>query len=528
MLLRKFAVCSVAALALALAAPSIADVPRQFSYQGRLVGQGNATVSLTVNLYDAATAGTLLFSETHNSVTLNDGVFSIIIGGGTAGGVPTTAVGALPVWMGVSVNGAAELTPRTKLQSVPFAFKALGAEQLIIPGSFTPAATVQQDGHVLIENRVEIGDTVGTGGGLVQIRNGSNAQTVKLDGHDASAGGRIDLYNGASSNISTVRIDGNDGDDGRIDLYDANDFQSVRIHSDWQNDAAELSLFAGAQSGSIKETVQLAANKDAGSAGSGELRLRRVDTNQTAITTVQLSASSNNALDQPLDGGLLALNYSDGSPVFTFHAGSTSAISPAFMEIRAPGSSNQRRLYATPNVLYFYDSNNTQTVSIANSGDATFAGTATVGVLTITGGSDLSEQFDIRAASDVSEPEPGMVVSIDPKIPGNLVVCAKAYDRAVAGVISGAGGVKTGMTMSQSGTIADGKHPVALTGRVWVQCDAGGAAIEPGDLLTSSDTPGHAMKAIDASRASGAMLGKAMTPLAKGERGLVLVLVNLQ
>jgi hypothetical protein len=107
-------------------------------------------------------------------------------------------------------------------------------------------------------------------------------------------------------------------------------------------------------------------------------------------------------------------------------------------------------------------------------------------------------------------------------------VSEKAYDQRVAGVISGAGGVKPGMMMSQRGTVADGKHPVALTGRVWVHCDATDSAIEPGDLLTTSATPGHAMKVTDAGRASGSTIGKAMTSLAAGQRGLVLVLVNLQ
>ena len=54
------------------------------------------------------------------------------------------------------------------------------------------------------------------------------------------------------------------------------------------------------------------------------------------------------------------------------------------------------------------------------------------------------------------------------------------------------------------------------------------SAIEAGDLLTTSDTPGHAMKAADAGRRAGAVIGKAMSPLAQGQRGLVLVLVNLQ
>ena len=69
---------------------------------------------------------------------------------------------------------------------------------------------------------------------------------------------------------------------------------------------------------------------------------------------------------------------------------------------------------------------------------------------------------------------------------------------------------------------------MALTGRVycWVDADAAGA-VEPGDLITTSGTTGHGMKVGDHTRASGAIIGKAMTSLAKG-KGLVLVLVSLQ
>ncbi len=123
--------------------------------------------------------------------------------------------------------------------------------------------------------------------------------------------------------------------------------------------------------------------------------------------------------------------------------------------------------------------------------------------------------------------EAGLVVSIDPANPGKLELSAQAYDRRVAGVISGAGGVKPGMVMSQEGTLAGGQYPVALTGRVYCWVDASQGAIEPGDLLTTSNTPGHAMKAADVMKAQGAIIGKAMTGLKEG-KGLVLVLVNLQ
>ena len=69
--------------------------------------------------------------------------------------------------------------------------------------------------------------------------------------------------------------------------------------------------------------------------------------------------------------------------------------------------------------------------------------------------------------------------------------------------------------------------PIALSGRVYVQGDASAGAIEPGDLLTTSDVPGHAMTVRDHAKAQGAILGKAMSALADG-KGLVLVLVMYQ
>ncbi len=153
------------------------------------------------------------------------------------------------------------------------------------------------------------------------------------------------------------------------------------------------------------------------------------------------------------------------------------------------------------------------------------AGRTRTQVLEITGGSDLSEQFEIKA--EEQKVEPGMVVCIDAGSCGNLVVSQKAYDRTVAGIVSGAGGVKPGMLMGQQGTMADGEHPVALTGRVYCRADASNGAITPGDLLTTSDVAGHAMKVTDYDRAQGAILGKAMSSLEEG-RGLVLVLVSLQ
>lgn len=148
-----------------------------------------------------------------------------------------------------------------------------------------------------------------------------------------------------------------------------------------------------------------------------------------------------------------------------------------------------------------------------------------VRALEITGGSDLSERFQVSAEDE--QVKPGMVVCIDPENPGDLVVSKTTYDRTVAGIVSGAGGVKPGMLMGQEGTEAYGKHPVALSGRVYCWADASKSSIESGDLLTTSDTPGHAMKVTDYNKSQGATLGKAMTSLKEG-KGLILVLVSLQ
>jgi len=158
------------------------------------------------------------------------------------------------------------------------------------------------------------------------------------------------------------------------------------------------------------------------------------------------------------------------------------------------------------------------------SGKVYVSGNLTARTVQITG-ADFSEKFEVRRGE--TGLEPGMVVSIDPANPGKLAVSAKAYDRRVVGILSGAGGIRTGMLMGQPGTLADGDQPVALSGRVYVWADASNGPIAAGDLLTTSNVPGHAMKVTKHGKAQGAILGKAMTGLSNG-RGLVLVLVTLQ
>jgi hypothetical protein len=144
--------------------------------------------------------------------------------------------------------------------------------------------------------------------------------------------------------------------------------------------------------------------------------------------------------------------------------------------------------------------------------------------ITITGGCDLAEPFPFSLGQeDLRE---GSVVVIDEENPGHLKLADRPYDTRVAGVVSGANGINPGIQMQQKGLLDGGKN-VALTGRVYVQADTSNGTIKPGDLLTTSSTPGRAMKVTDHLRAQGAILGKAMTSLSQGD-GMVLVLVTLQ
>jgi hypothetical protein len=135
---------------------------------------------------------------------------------------------------------------------------------------------------------------------------------------------------------------------------------------------------------------------------------------------------------------------------------------------------------------------------------------------------DVAERFAMSHA-DVAK---GTVVAIEDAHPGQLKLGDRAYDKRVAGVASGAGGVNPGLTLSQH-ELVEGGPDVALTGRVYALAETANGPVQPGDLLTTSSVPGHAMKVTDHAQAQGAILGKAMSRLETG-RGLVLVLVTLQ
>jgi hypothetical protein len=178
---------------------------------------------------------------------------------------------------------------------------------------------------------------------------------------------------------------------------------------------------------------------------------------------------------------------------------------------------------ATNPIISFQNDGTVEMPRTLNVSGLEVKGAAIVEVLEITGGADLAEPFSV---TDNAAAEPGTVVVIDEHCAGRLKVSDSAYDRKVAGIVSGGRGIRPGLTLTGRPASSPGVT-VALTGRVYCKAEALSNPIEPGDLLTTSRLPGYAMKATDPAASQGAVLGKAMSPL-NGGQGLILVLISLQ
>jgi len=387
---------------------------------------------------------------------------------------------------------------------------------------------------------VRIGSTGGGPGGELAIRNDDGLTRIQAFGGASGDGGTLQLFNGAGA--GTLFFDAHDSSDGTIRLQDAGGNTGILLRADYAASVAgEISLF----NDNGIETVELAAAEGSTDNG-GQITLRKADGTRTIQVDAEYGTDGGGYVEivggttEPtvyIEGGGAgrndaALRVHNSRPDQGMAAYITSSSTFATMHIQNDGPGETLWLHngGGGDILVARDDTRWQ---FWVDGD----GITNSRVLRIHGGADLSEGFDVRqlnADSNGEEgapadrrPQPGMVVSIDPENPGKLAVSSESYDRRVAGIISGAGGVNPGMLMGQSDADADGAHPVALTGRVYCLCDASNGAIEPGDMLTTSDVPGHAMKVMDFDKAQGAIIGKAMTSLSDGQ-GLVLVLVSLQ
>lgn len=136
---------------------------------------------------------------------------------------------------------------------------------------------------------------------------------------------------------------------------------------------------------------------------------------------------------------------------------------------------------------------------------------------------DCAEEFDL-SSNELTRAEPGTVMVVDDN--GKLQASSKAYDRRVAGVISGGGEYKPGIILDKK-ISGNPRIPLAIVGKVFCKVDASYSHIDVGDMLTTSPTLGYAMKATNRSRAFGAVIGKSLQAANSGT-GLIPILIALQ
>ncbi len=340
--------------------------------------------------------------------------------------------------------------------------------------------------------------TADTGGSSAVSLVHGNIDTVRLDAKGPFGGGALKLKHGLDdqtlANLFTTDVGG------QLDLNKTDGSVGVQIQAAGAGAGGRMALSNGDLANN-RETIVLDGNS---TENSGRIALQTPD-----ATTVLIKASEG-----------------DGGAQFELSAGA--GIGNTFvLDARSNadgGAMTIRNGFGTDAINLFGDFGDGTGARIKVSGQVI----ADEFICAATGDDlcpgDLAEIFEL---SDHDAIKPGMVLVIDPDQAGNLTTSAQAYDKRVAGIVSGAGDLRPGMKL---GGRADGTTdlPIALSGRVYCYVDASERAVEVGDLLTTSKTPGYAMKAADHQRAFGAVLGKAMQPLAKGEKGLVLVLVALQ
>jgi hypothetical protein len=480
-------VLAVVALVL-LAVNTAAEVPQLINYQGRLTDSlGNPVADgdyqITFNIWNWWEGGALLWTSDAQTIYVENGLFTYTLGSQQP--LQHSLFADSARWLGIRINNDEEIMPRTKLTPAPYAYHALRSD------TSGYASAVANQG---INNQMIMDTTIGF---------------EKLAHNEGEPGDVLTFMEGKATGYwvrsSVTELINSHCPPGWLDegsivtLYNNHD----KVGAGIVVPDARLHVHSNPATGTDPFHVSI-------SDGSGDPDTRLVMTTSGNVGIGITDPGNHQLAVQSEDG--------DGVNGATVHVKNTNISDGSAMRLQNNSSSATISIWQQGggDVLTALGPLG-QGLKVLNDGKVTCP------VLTITGGSDVAEPFDVIGNDN---PEKGSVVVIDHENPGKLRLSSRAYDTRVAGVISGAGGVQPGITLTQEGTLS-GKQYVAISGRVYCLADATYGEIQAGDMLTTSPTKGHAMKASDRQRTYGTIIGKAMTNLADG-RGLVLILVNLQ
>lgn len=503
----------------------------EFTYQGRISDTGGtaAGYDFTFRLFSAENAINALGTRERLNVPVNNGIFSVRLN------FPAANFDGSARWLEIAVKpagssgGYTTLMPRQPVTSSPYSIKSLNAENA------DNAANAAQLGGVAANQYVRTTDSrlsdarnpLSGSGNYIQNNSGLGGQSASFNitgngliqgnaliGGDLTVNGVLNAatqFNLGSSRVLSIAGTGNTftgRQAGTANTGADNSFFGFNAGNN--NTSGADNSFFGSDAGGANTTGFF--NTFVGS-----------DTGDANTTGNNNSFFGRNAGGANTTGSVNSFIGNNAGDLNT--TGSNNTVIGASADVGAGNLTFATAIGAGALV------SSSNTVVLGRAADTVrVPGTARVGFLEITGGSDLAENFEIaggeNGAAAVETVKPGMLVAIDPRSAGKLTIARGAYNRRVAGIISGANNLSAGMLLPDL-PAAKNSMPLALSGRVWVFADAAKNPIIPGDLLTTSETPGHAMKATNYKKAQGAIVGKAMTELKSG-KGLVLVLVTLQ
>jgi len=118
-------------MVLSLAASAFAadgGIPHLINYQGMLTNDAgsplNGNFSLTFRIFDAPSAGNQEWGETQNNIPVENGLFCVILGSVNPIDLPFDK----DYWLEIEVGILGKLSPRARLTSVPWAYRAQWAD----------------------------------------------------------------------------------------------------------------------------------------------------------------------------------------------------------------------------------------------------------------------------------------------------------------------------------------------------------------------------------------------------------------
>jgi len=156
------------------ASAASAQVPSLLGYQGRLLrSDGTAatgTASVTFGVWDAATGGSRLWTETQ-TLGLSDGFYATFLG--LVAPAPASLFGGGGRWLEVAV-GAETVSPRQQIASVPFAMAAQS-----VSGGTADVTALKVGGAVVVDASGRLAGTARYSGGS-GIAVDAASQTVSL------------------------------------------------------------------------------------------------------------------------------------------------------------------------------------------------------------------------------------------------------------------------------------------------------------------------------------------------------------